>query len=237
MSTTYYTDGGSHTHSASSTGVNADVPGDTDAGQGVWVGDATTVDITGGTQTGGDGDLTYGDEAAPGLHVEASDITVTSGTFVGGSNGWSCGAPGACILIPTACVITDGVFTGGDASQDANGGTGLVLSTDGVGVTIDDGTYTGGAGAGTGSAGYSFGAFITGGADVEISGGLFTGDWGINLVSGSTLTVYGLFDTATGSALSGALLNGDSIDIAIISLGATLTTTGSQPPNGVRYYT
>lgn len=236
MSTTYYNDGGSHTHSSSSTGVNADVPGDTDAGAGVWVSDATTVDITGGTQTGGDGDATYIDGPGVGLHVEASDITITAGTFVGGSNGWASGAPAARILLPTACAIVDGTFTGGDAGGDANGGTALALATDGVSITIDDGVYTGGAGAGSGSAGYSLGISIAGGADVEISGGLWTGDWGVNLVSGSTLTVYGLFDTATASALVGTLSNGDAIDVAIISLDATITTTGSQPPNGVRYY-
>lgn len=241
MAQTIYSSG-THTHTASVAGDPADMTVDPEVSAeiAVWIIGGCTVTITAGTITGGDSDAPsgeIGDGPAPGVQCSESDLTITGGTIAGGSWGVRSGAPGLNALNPTALSITGGTVTGGDSGSDCDGGTALSITVDGVNATISGGTFTGGAGSGTGGAGYSLGLSIAGGADVEVSGGIFTGDWAVNLESGSTLTVYGLFDTATGSAISGTLDNTDAIDVAIVSLGAALTTTGSQPPNGVRYYT
>ena len=185
----------------------------------------STVDISGGTLTGG---ANY--RAGHGLYAINSDTTISGGAFTGGTAPAYWGGHGAWISGGTAS-ISGGIFSGSDRL-----GRGLFLEEAAV-VDITGGTFVGEYTSESIRAEENSLVSLSGGS---FSNGIST--WEFNFQS-SSLEVWGsdLLFTPTSSGrgtISGTLLDGSSIDTYItlggydasLSLnGVTVFETGPAP--------
>ena len=152
--------------------------------------DSSTLTITAGSFTGGDG-------VASNLYPECAiysrndAVTISGGTFSAGANPSGIGQTAAKILTPTSCAISGGTFSGGASTDQFGGGCGLLLSLSAVNATISGGTFTKGAGTGVGTGvdGYSLLFAVKGTCTLTLSGGTFTGVARGTIETGSKIRV------------------------------------------------
>jgi hypothetical protein len=177
-----------------------------------------TLDISGGTFTGGVGDFVPGDA----VKVVGAQSTISNGTFHGAQGSPFGSAGNALSVYDGTMTISGGAFFGGDTASGA-GAAGAALRM-GVGntdtpvhVTITHGTFT--AGADSTPATYGPYAVVLDVADdsvLDLKGGTFVGGF---LVT-QTLNVYGtnlqLTSLPMGKHLSGTLMDGSPISVDML---------------------
>lgn len=208
---------------AGGSGTGADFDGSTYLG--IWVGsesgpgitsDSCTLNISGGEATGGSSSDSA--SASPGLYSYLDSVTISGGTIASGADAMN-SPPAAMIILPTACSISGGTFTGG-----APNGAALVLSTAGsVHATITGGTYTGGS-----PSGRSLSVNMEQTSSLTITGGTFNGPMAMRFVNTAAVTFTGSSLSFSAGVLTGTLTDGQAISVAISQTdGGSITVGGT----------